>query len=300
MMLKILQHNCLDLFIFLDLEINKPISEFTEKEWQELTYSQKGNKPLSKIKELANLYLKINPDILILNEIGGKESLENFNKYFLNNKYQIAIKEGSKRGIDTGFLIKNKLRFNHKGYKNVKVKNKTYDFSRSLNQISLINEDNKPILNIFGTHLKSLGGDGNNPDIIEKRFEEIKGITEILKIERSKSKAPYILAGDFNGNANFPNHDFEFDYLYKKTSLRDVHHLKKNDINERYSFVRIFRNMLEYNQIDYILLSKDLHKSVKAVKRFLFAKNKHISTISEKESDPSDHYPQFVKIKVNL
>lgn len=300
MTLKILQHNCLDLFIFLDQEITKSIEEFTEDEWQNLTYSQKGNKPLAKIKELANLYLKINPDILVLNEIGGKESLENFNKYFLNNKYQVAIKEGSKRGIDTGFLIKHKLRFNHKGYKSIKVKNKTYEFSRSLNQITLIDKDNHPVLNIFGTHLKSLGGDGNNPDIIEKRFEEVKGITYILNQERKSSKAPYILTGDFNGNANFPDHDFEFEYLYKKTSLRDIHKIAKNDINSRYSFVHIFRDVFQYNQLDYIMLSKDLHKNIKTVKRFLFQKNKHIASLNDKESEPSDHYPQFVKIKVKI
>jgi endonuclease/exonuclease/phosphatase family metal-dependent hydrolase len=298
MTLKILQHNCLDLFIFLDTPINKPIEEYTEDEWQSLTYSQKGNKPLAKIKELAELYLKINPDILLLNEIGGKESLENFNKFFLKNKYQVAIKEGSKRGIDTGFLIKPKLRFNHHGYKKITCNDKEYFFSRTLNQVSILNEDNKVVLNIFGAHLKSLGGNGNSPEIIETRFNEVKGITYILKKQRKLTKAPYILAGDFNGNAKLNEFDFEFTEIYKKTSLRDIHDLSKNESVDRYSFVHMFRNNINFNQLDYIMLSKDLHSKLKTVKRFLFSKNKHVSTWAEKDKNPSDHFPQFAKIKL--
>lgn len=298
MTLKILQHNCQDFFIFIDTKINKEITNLSESEWQDLTYSQKNNKPLEKVKELAALYLKINPDIIILNEVGGKESLINFNTFFLNNKYEIAIKEGSKRGIDTGFLIKKRLKFSHIGYKNYKSKKEIFNFSRAINQISLFNEKNQVILNIFGIHLKSLGGKGNNPEIIEMRYKEIKYITEILKQVRKDTKAPYILAGDFNGNAKYQEYDFEFSTLYKKTSLRDAHDLKKTDDVNRYSFVHLFKNITSFNQLDYILLSKELHQKLKIVKRFLFNKEKHLSTLDEKEKEPSDHYPQFIKIKL--
>lgn len=298
MTLKIFQHNCLDLFIFLDFDLSKPIEDHSDEEWNSLTYSKKENKPLKKIKELADLYLKVNPDILILNEIGGLESLTNFNKHFLNDKYIPVMKEGSSRGIDTGFLIKKKLKFTHKGFSTYSVQGKKKYFSRCLNQLSILDKQGNIALNIFGTHLKSQRGSNGYGETMETRFHEVKAITEILKQEREKSKAPYILAGDLNGNCTFPDFDFEFSELYKNTSLRDIHWVNKNDNQDRYSFVRLYKDIIDFIQLDYILLSKDLHKNVKVVKRFLFEKDNHVSTSSEKENQPSDHYPQFVKIKL--
>lgn len=302
MKLKILQLNCLDLFIFIDNPLIKQLKDYSEDEWQRLTYSPKGNKKLKHIFSLANLIKKINPDVLLLNEVGGKESLSNFNKLFLNDKYQIAMKEKSTRGIDTGFLIKKQFKFKHKGYSKTKIEDKDYKFSRAINKLTILDKQEKPILNIFGVHLKSLRGDSTNPEIIETRYNEVKGLVHLMKDARKKDKAPYIVGGDFNGNAKLKDYDFEFKYLYRHTSLRDIHDLNKSSDLDRYSFVRLLRNnQIEYNQIDYIMLSKDLHKKINKVKRYLYRvdnKDTHISTYTEKNMLPSDHYPQFVSIKL--
>ena len=303
MKLRILQLNCLDLFIFIDQNLTKKIEEYSESEWQKLTYSLKGNKKLKHILELAKLIKKINPDIVLLNEVGGKESLENFNKYFLQDKYNSEMKEKSKRGIDTGFLIKKKIKYQFTGYTKINIEDKIYKFSRAINHLSII-DNNKKILNIFGVHLKSLRGDSSNPDIIETRYNEVKGLVHIMKECRKNDKCPYIVGGDFNGNATLKSHDFEFKFLYRHTSLRDIHDLNKSSELDRYSFVRLLRNnQVEYNQIDYLMLSKDLHKKLKKVKRLLYRKNNskqdhHIFTYDEKQELPSDHYPQFLEIKI--
>lgn len=303
MKLKILQLNCLDLFLFLDNPLTKSLDKYSEDEWQKLTISLKGNKKLDHLKKLSILLTKVNPDILILNEVGGTESLENFNQLFLKNRYNVAIKGKSTRGIDTGFLVRKNIKYLHKGYSKIKIEDKEYKFSRSVNQLTILDKENKPKLNIFGVHLKSLRGNSTDPEIIETRFNEVKGLTHLMKNSRQQDKCAYIVGGDFNGNAKHKDYDFEFNYLYRHTSLRDIHDLKKTPDIDRYSFVRLMRNnQVEYNQIDYIMLSKDIHKKVEKVKRYLYRgeqnKESHISTYSEKEQLPSDHYPQFVQIKL--
>lgn len=300
MKLKIIQINCLDLFIFLDQKPNKKIKDLTEEEWQKLTYSPKGNKPLSKVTELAKILLKTKADVILLNEVGGTESLENFNKLFMKDKYVPALFEGSQRGIDTGFLVRKGIDFKIKGYKSFKLKDKPFYFSRAINQL-VVKHKHKDILNIFGVHLKSKRGDGNDPDIIEKRYHEVQGLVKIMKKERKATKLPYILCGDLNGPAGEKNHEFEFDSLYEKTSLKDIHDLNNSSDQDRYSYVRFFRQNIEYTQIDYIFLSKELHSRIKKVKRWLYRNGKDdifVATMSEKESLPSDHYPQSVIIKI--
>lgn len=303
MKLKIVQINCLDLFVFIDQKIDKKIEDLTEEEWQSLTYSQKGNKPLDKIKKLAETLLKTKADIILLNEVGGQESLENFNQYFLKNKYHVAISEGSKRGIDTGFLIKKGIAFDFKDYKKVKLihSDEKFRFSRSVNQLT-VKSKGKDVLNIFGVHLKSKRGDGNDSDIIEIRYREVQGLVKIMKKVRKTTKLPYILCGDFNGPAGEKDHEFEFDSLYEKTSLKDIHDLNNSSAEDRYSFVRLLRGgKTEYVQIDYIMLSKDLHSSYRKPKRWMYRENQkdiYVVTGTEKEKLPSDHYPQSVVIKV--
>ena len=168
-------------------------------------------------------------------------------------------------------------------------------------KISTTRLQKKDVLNIFGVHLKSKRGDGNDPEIIEKRYHEVQGLVKIMKKERKLTKLPYILCGDLNGPASEKNHEFEFDSLYEKTSLKDIYDLNQSSDQDRYSYVRFFRQNIEYTQIDYIFLSKELHSRVKKVKRWLYRngeKDIFVATMSEKDSLPSDHYPQSVIIKI--
>ncbi len=67
-------------------------------------------KPKEKIQWLARSIQDINPDILSLCEIGGKESLEKFSQIYLKNQYHEALIQGnSNRNIHIGYLIKKSL-----------------------------------------------------------------------------------------------------------------------------------------------------------------------------------------------
>lgn len=299
MKLRLLQINCLDLFIFLDRPMEKDISEYSEEEWQSLTVSLRGNKILDRTKRLATSLLLSNADIICLNEVGGEESLINFNKYFLKNQYNVAMAPGSSnRGIDTGFLVRKGIQFEINGFKSMLIKGQPFFFSRTVNHL-LIKDQNKSILNIFGCHLRSKRAGPNDPTTIEIRYNEVKGLTKIINNTFKSDPTPIALMGDFNGNAGLYNRDFEFDSIYEKTDLRDIHDLTASSEQERYSFVRFEQNDINYCQLDYIFLSKDLHNKITQVKRWLYRTNDqdvYVATMNEKIDQPSDHYPQMVEI----
>src|SRR5690606_24436372 len=99
--------NVENLFVFMDRFNDQDLRQLPEKTWQSLSTSITQNKPLQKLWALARCIEEMNPDILCLNEVGGLESLENFNKHFLESRYESHLVEGnSHRGIDVGYLIK--------------------------------------------------------------------------------------------------------------------------------------------------------------------------------------------------
>ena len=104
--------NAENLFLLFDKKPDAHVLKLEEVQWQKLSTSVYENKPLRKLLELQKVILEINPDILMLCEVGGEESLKNFNELFLGNQYYTALMEGnSDRNIDIGFLIKKSLPF---------------------------------------------------------------------------------------------------------------------------------------------------------------------------------------------
>ncbi len=83
--------NAENLFLLLDQELPIPFDHFSDLEWQKYSTSIYSNKPLSKLIKLKTYLNEINPDILLLEEIGGEESLRNFNHHFLR-KYSIFVR----------------------------------------------------------------------------------------------------------------------------------------------------------------------------------------------------------------
>lgn len=298
-MLRVLQINCQDLFLYLDKDPSKSINEMTENEWQSLTHSLRGIKPLSKCIGLANTLLEANSDIIVMNEVGGNESLSNFNKIFLQDKYQVAIANGcSDRGIDTGFLVKRGIEFRIKGYSSIRISDEIVKFSRTVNKLTLLKKD-VPVFNIFGTHLRSKRLGANDWFSTEIRYKEVKGLVELLKKNQSKTNLPYILAGDFNGNAQKEGRDFEFDPIYEDLNLIDIHDLKNSHNQDRYSHIHFMNKDINYNQLDYIFLSEKIQEKLVEAHRILYSKH-HIVSLEEKLDQPSDHYPQLALLDISL
>ena len=111
--MKILLWNLQDFFVFLDKHPDdQDPTLLSEAHWQMASSSFKENKSLQHVKAMSDLIKQTEPDLCLFTEVGGKESLENLNKYFLNNKYKVIhYTTNSDRGIDLGILASKDLNF---------------------------------------------------------------------------------------------------------------------------------------------------------------------------------------------
>lgn len=320
--------NAENLFLLFDHEIPPHYLKLTEAQWQKLSASVYENKPLSKCIEIAQVIRQNQPDIMMLCEIGGLESLRNFNHLFLNDEYHVALLEGnSDRNIDVGFLIRktakfyfdiasNKKRPLHYLYPHEQLSKKTgypikaatQYFSRDCAELRLFGKDREnPFLLILLTHLKSrLDPEKIDPGGTERRSAELRTTIQIYKELREQHPSlPILLCGDLNGYAGKQNTDAEFLPLYQETDLEDVLELANVTIDKRSTFYQIKNNnKIDGKQIDYCFISRNLQsKLVKesiGVYRFRdqfgFAIDQP-KTLDDKNRLPSDHYPLFFSLE---
>lgn len=297
--LKLMQLNAENLFIFTDEELKKPVEDISEKEWKTLSRATTPNKPLLKCRWLAESILDVDPDVIFLNEVGGLESIYNFNKYFLKDTYLPYLIEGnSDRGIDIGYLVHRRLpyRFEHITHKNrplhflypheqqlelnapkavvtsrpndepVKPP-KSHYFSRDCSELRAYADQNSqtPSFIFFLVHLKSkLDPEGIDPGGKDRRTAELKTLVEIYKESQIEfPDVPKVVAGDFNGFAGKNGCHDEFKLLHQETDLIEVFELAGKPSEERYTQIQF--NRMGGNlglHIDYIFLSTHWQKQI--------------------------------------
>lgn len=303
--LKILQWNLENLFIFLDTPHQKDISETSEEEWQRLTLARMPNKALNKLQEIKETIERVNPEVCVFCEVGGRESLQNLNKLFLNNQYNVFMaKSNSSRGIDIGFLVKKEIK--HK----IKVKSNRFfkldskfqkdsKFSRDIPELRFYT-GKKLELVIMGVHFKSKLSLGDDYFGIETRASEIRGLIKIYQRLRDKYQVPILVAGDFNGQMKI---DSEFEPLLVDTDLRDYLDYANYTDEDRATFVKIDARIMAM-QLDYIMCSPDIiplvdyeESKVLRFKTFYDIDLPLPTSLVEKKKLPSDHYPQVLTLK---
>lgn len=325
--------NAENLFLLFDETPGSETLKLDEAKWQRLSSSIIENKPLKKCLALAKALQEINADIVMLAEVGGFESLKNFNELFLGGAYSPILTEGnSDRNIDVGFLIRKNMPFYFDLQSNkhrlinylyphereslkhaypvssVKAPATSHKFSRDVAELRLFKKDvEKPFLGILLTHLKSrLDPDGIDPGGFERRQAELLTLVEVYREFQEKHPGtPLMVAGDFNGNASFATPDIEFKPLYDKTELKDVLELSKASNENRATFYQV-RNTgrTEGRQIDFCFLSRDLATLLKeqsvAVYRYKDEYGMDLGvpmTLDAKLKLPSDHYPILFEIE---
>ena len=340
--LRFVEFNVENLFLYLDFVApvvdGKPVAQssaefqhegLSEKEWQMLTSSTVGNKPLAHVKAIARAVRAMDPDIMMLCEVGGIESLANFSKYFLNDEYEAHLIEGnSDRGIDLGYLTRRTLPFRYeleshknrtldflypheresqeKGYKHLRsAKLSSHKFSRDVLELRVFENDEKqPCVVILLVHLKSqLDRTRIDPGGRDRRRAELEKLIQIAdEIDQTyKRKVPLILTGDFNGSAALPKPDAEFAALYERTQLRDVLEVAGLPEDERFTYMQLSasRNRVGRNkQLDYIFVSPQLFPRVSKTETWSFRFQDETGrtmllprNLNEKKTLPSDHYP---------
>lgn len=327
--LKITQINTENLFIYLDHYDKQNLDSLSEPEWQNLSTSVVANKPLRKTKWLAESLRHLDPDIIILSEVGGVESLENFNSYFLDGNFHVFLKEGnSQRGIDVGYLVhkrwkKNFLLLSHKNralnfnYPHERIWNQenkdnpnkkqfpSHRFSRDISELRVFNPDTQNLEFIFlSCHLKSkLDKEGIDPGGFDRRQAEFETLLKIYNdlLLETESKVPILIAGDFNGCAQKSNPDPEFKTI-QSTDLIDTLELMNIDKKNRATRFDYRSGTVPVgHQLDYIFMSKHLQNQVKQSFVFRYksengAEMPPITSSHQQFVMPSDHYPIFLEL----
>lgn len=325
--LKFCLFNAENLFLLFDKQPLPEFMSYDETQWQTLSTSVFENKPLQKVKEIAKIIKETQPHIVMLCEVGGPESLNNFNELFLNSEYYPALIEGnSDRNIDVGFLIKKNLNFYfdlqtnknrsiHYLYPHERESlqappkpQQSHRFSRDVAELHLFTKDvNKPFLIILLTHLKSrLDPERIDPNGFERRKAELLALLEIYNELKSKHpQTPLVVSGDFNGAAGKSNTDPEFESLYSTTDLRDVLDLALLPEDQRHTYYQIRHPMKpDGRQIDFCFLSelaqKHLKKNATSVYRFKDDYGFPLDvpqSMDAKTKLPSDHYPVIFELE---
>ncbi|MEK6773259.1 MAG: hypothetical protein AABY64_04915 [Bdellovibrionota bacterium] len=314
--LKIAFLNAENLFLLFDSPPHKDILKADGTQWQRLSTSIYENKPLDKLKELAKAIKEIDADIVMLCEIGGPESLANFNELFLDSKYSSALIEGnSNRNIDVGFLVRKELPFYfdlasnknrsinfvypHEKSQNPPPVNK---FSRDVAELKCFTKNvDQPFLILLLTHLKSrLDPERKDTNGFERRKAELKTLVEIeQEIEKNYPSIPIVMAGDFNGNAGTENTDEEFKPIYQSTSLKDILELANAPGPDRATFYQVkAMGKTESRQIDYCFLNPVAAQKLKSNSSSVYRYKDEFGfkidipqNLEAKMQLPSDHYP---------
>ncbi|HWU44687.1 MAG TPA: hypothetical protein VN132_14645, partial [Bdellovibrio sp.] len=318
--------NAENLFLMFDGEPTKELLKLNEAQWQKSSSSVYENKSLKKSQEIAKALIEINADIIMLCEVGGYESLKNFNLLFMNDLYSPVLLEGnSDRNIDVGFLIRknapyyfdllsNKHRpinylYPHEreslthGYpiKGGRITH-SHKFSRDVVELRLFKQDKeKPFMIVLLTHLKSrLDPERIDPNGFERRQAELRTLLEIYKeLETVHPQVPIMIAGDFNGNAGVLETDEEFREIYASTKLLDVFEVAKLPAEKRATFYQVKNNSrTEGRQIDFTFLSPLLQTQLKTGSALAYRYKDEFGmehgmphNMDAKLRLPSDHYP---------
>jgi predicted extracellular nuclease len=310
--LKICEFNLENLFISMDYYDGQNLELMSDPEWKSIALAQlqRKQKPLSKLWGLSKAILDISPDILMLIEVGGKESLENLNRYFLRDQFVPYFVEGnSRRNIDLGFLVKKDIEFRIEAFSNKEtpIEVNTYQgkyhsrFSRDVAELRLY-EGTQLKLILLLTHLKSMISteqDFRGKDVRTAEAIALAGIYQNLR--SAFLDTPIILGGDFNSHLS----SLELE-LVKRTDLVDFHDLLGTSIEDRTSLVHFdYTEKPHALVLDYLLVSPHLtNRVVKSesytyrYKGFYEIPEELPKTLKERYQMPSDHYP--LVLTVNL
>lgn len=306
--LKIMVLNAQDLFLFMDKYDQTPLEEMTEIKWGLMSSSIFNNKPKEKCFILAQTILEADADIVMMTEVGGHESLANFARYVLNDKYiSKSMPSNSDRGIDLGYLIKKELTYSLDVHTHIHypLPHPARRFSRDVLRLD-ISQDNELKMVFLLVHIKS------KLDLQKSDFEgrgrralEVKGLIDIYS-KLTQLNVPVLVGGDFNGIARETETEEEFRQLYELTDLKDIAYLAKIPEEERFSYIYFNRGGNRFvQQIDYLFISEKYAHLIDPAECY-FPRYKNLSgspmpiprRMEQKNILPSDHYPFLATLKL--
>lgn len=311
--LKICELNAENLFISLEHYEGGGFDALSESQWRRFALPQLRDKqkPLNKIWGLMTAIHDIDPDILMLIEVGGKESLDHFNHHFLNDAYEAHFVEtNSYRSIDLAFLIKKNLGLRATAISNRQAPvhldthtgNKTpARFSRDVAELHLHHGTELKLILLL-THLKSKISTERDFQGRDLRRAEAAALASLYKkISAQYPQTGIVVAGDFNSELHSPELE-----LLAQTDLTDFHDLINSPPEERISLVHFdYQGKAHPQTLDYILISPHLKNNIVAssshtyrYKSFYDIPHPLPTTVHQRYQMPSDHFPLVLTLRM--
>jgi len=221
------------------------------------------------IENKARIIADINPDILILQEIEDRASLEEFNTILLPKfnctpfKDSFVVQGNDKRGQEIGILTR-------KGFEIRSVKSHIFDqdisgrniFDKDLLEYDIRTKEGNVIF-ILASHLQENWRENDLTEIF--RREQAERVAEVYKKLLEEGKNYIALVGTLNA-ASFSNSMIP---LLQETNLKDVtrHHSFNVDYDKGkdagYFSLGAYQKGVNIKQKDYLLLSPELFAKVK-------------------------------------
>lgn len=260
--------NAENFYLLLDGEYSREeIEALDESAYRAMNSSiYNPNKDRRKIAEIARIIRENDFDVLGMCEVGGAQTLEAFNRAYLDGAYDCYIyEENSTRGIFVGALVK-KGRFPGARAQNVRA-----DFSRNLLKLELGPEAGG--LEVFVVHLKSQHGEDCG---IDRRIDEVARLASLVRPRAC------VVMGDFNGILIRGMHQFEFD-RFLELPIYDVLAAVGIPPAQRRTHY-YFGNGAHYSQLDYIFCTHDISVLDAGVLEEGIPRNRE-----ERNRLPSDH-----------
>jgi endonuclease/exonuclease/phosphatase family metal-dependent hydrolase len=273
--LRIASFNAENFYLLLDADYGREeLEALSEADYLAMNTSIfNPNKARDKIAAIAELILEWDFDILCICEMGGIETLENFNRLYLGGRYDCFLHEqNSRRGIFVGALLK-KGRFPH-----ARSRAMPGDFSRNLLRLDLGIEGGN--LEIFALHLKSQHGEDRG---LERRIREIERLASLVRGDNC------VVLGDFNGILIRGEHQFEYG-PFLDLPFRDVLEAVGIPPDERRTHYH-FGPRPNFVQLDYIFCSPDIEVLDAGVIEGEIPINRE-----QRSRLPSDHLPIWATI----
>lgn len=306
--LKVLVLNAQDLFLFMDKHDGQDIHQMTEQKWQLMSASLFMNKPKEKCLLLGKAILDSKADIVMMTEVGGRESLNNFAKYILNNEFfALTLPSNSDRGIDLGYLVRKDCKFQVElhSYVNFPLPLPARRFSRDVLRLDLKTAGQLKMVLLL-VHIKSkLDLKKKDFQGRTRRIQEVKGLLDIYK-ELLHHQVPILIGGDFNGHAGEKDTEEEFLQIYRETDLKDIAHLAKVPEEERFSYIYFNPGGNRFvQQIDYLFISEQFAHLLDPTEcyfpRYTNSEGGPLPVpvkYEQKHLLPSDHYPFLATLKL--
>lgn len=265
-----------------------------------------------KYENIAEVILDQRPEVLVLQEVHSKKSLEEFNSNMLQDRYEVFVVSGNdSSGMNLAFMIKRDLNLkteikSHKDQEWFDPASKEVDylFNRDFPAL-ILRQENKtgPALIVFAHHGKSMNDRPGDPKSVKMRTAQISRIKDILLqfSETYGKETPTIVAGDFNTDILRGS-----EITSLKNVFRDVFDFSPivRDLFDRYTHTfHPHQGPTQATALDAIFANQALKDAIKSARVFHYRDElgveKPLPANSEQRAEnPSDHFPIIVDIDV--